>query len=80
MNIEEIKKVYRYIEKNGSACNACKFYEKECVDGIEEILKSKKIDANQFRFDASPYNYFNCNRAYKALYDLIVKPRRVIKV
>lgn len=80
MNIEEIKNACRCIKENGMACESCKFYEKECVEGIERILESKKIESDQFRVNVSPYNYFNCNRAYEALYNSVIKPRRVIKV
>ena len=67
MTANQIRIINKRIERTSKACGACPFYNNVCVEGLIPILRSKKIVISKFRRDTEPYNYFNCNRAYKEL-------------
>lgn len=68
MTAKQIIIINKRIERTSKACSACPFYGNgKCVEGLIPILISKKITTSKFRKDTEPYNYFNCNRAYKEL-------------
>lgn len=67
MTANQIRIINKRIERTSKACGACPFYDGKCVEGLIPSLISKKITTSKFRKDTEPYNYFNCNRAYKEL-------------
>lgn len=67
MTANQIRIINKRIERTSKACGACPFHNNKCAEGLISILISKKIPTSKFRKDTEPYNYFNCNRAYKEL-------------
>lgn len=80
---ELVIKVKERLTKNKgyscSVCSLCPFYHKECVNGLTLELNGRKISDKQFRRNVQkPYSYFDCNRAYEALYKFFM--RRSMKI
>lgn len=61
----EEKSKYGYVD----ICDVCPFSNKDCVEGITNELKKRKISDKPFRVNVEkPYSFFDCSRAYKVLY------------
>ena len=63
----EINKLIK--QGNNRACELCKFNGGICSNGIEDELYKFKIEPKIFKKDPGLYRYFNCNEAYKTLYN-----------
>lgn len=55
-------------------CCVCPFQYKDCVEGITQELKKRKINDKPFRVNVRrPYSYFDCSRAYETLHKTLFR-------
>ncbi len=81
MNFKEVviiakKRLERGSEYDGhiDICCVCPFQYKDCVEGLTQELKKRKINDKPFRVNVRrPYSYFDCSRAYETLHKTLFR-------
>jgi hypothetical protein len=67
----ELSEINKLIKQGNRVCNLCRFNGGICSTGIENELYKFKIEPTIFKKNPGLYNYFDCNKAYKTLYNEI---------